>query len=112
LGYSYSVFNEIVKRVVDPKGVLKPRICEEITMYAVGLGVILILMKYMSIDPVTNWAWWIILSPFGVAFVWWMWADASGWTRKKAMQREVDRKQARIDKNREATGTLRSGRRR
>ena len=75
-------------------------------MYAVGLGVILLLMKYLDIDPVVGWPWWVVLAPFGVAVVWWAWADSSGWTKKQAMKRETDRRQARIDKNKEAIGTL------
>lgn len=81
-------------------------------MYAVGLGVILMLLKYLDVAPVVNWTWWWVLSPFAVAVAWWMWADASGWTKKKAMQREDKRRQMRIDKNREAIGTLRSKKRR
>ncbi len=73
-------------------------------MYAVGLGLIILAMKYLEIDPVTTWSWWWVFSPFALAVVWWQWADATGWTKKKAMQREDDRKQARIDKNREAIG--------
>ena len=81
-------------------------------MYAVGLGVILMLMKYLDIDPVVNWPWWWVLSPFGVAVVWWFWADSTGWTKKQAMKRENERRQARIDKNREAIGTLNHKKRR
>lgn len=81
-------------------------------MYAVGLGLILILMKYLEVDPVAKWAWWWVLSPFAAAFVWWMWADVSGWTKRQAMKRETDRRQARIDKNREAMGTLNNKRKR
>ncbi|MBC7618879.1 MAG: TIGR04438 family Trp-rich protein [Candidatus Saccharibacteria bacterium] len=81
-------------------------------MYAVGLGAILLVMKYLDIDPVVKWPWWLVLSPFGVAVVWWMWADASGWTKKQAMKREVERKQARIDQSRDAIGTLNSKKRR
>jgi len=81
-------------------------------MYAVGLGVIFLLMKYLEIGPVANWSWWVVLSPFALASAWWMWADSSGWTKKKAMQREDARRQARIDKNREAIGTLNSKKRR
>lgn len=77
-------------------------------MYAVGLGVILMLLKFLDVDPVVNWAWWWVLSPFALAMAWWAWADASGWTKKKAMQRENMRRQTRIDKNREAMGTLSS----
>jgi small Trp-rich protein len=53
---------------------------------------------------VAEWSWWLVLSPFAAAVAWWSWADWSGYTKKKAMQRENDRKQARIDKNRESLG--------
>lgn len=81
-------------------------------MYAVGLGVILMLLKYLGVEPVVHWAWWWVLSPFAAAVAWWMWADASGWTKKQAMKRENDRRQARIDKNRVAIGTLSNKKRR
>lgn len=81
-------------------------------MYAVALGVVLMLLKYLEVDPVVKWAWWWVLSPFAVAVAWWMWADATGWTKKQVMKRENDRRQARIDKNRAAMGTLNSKRKR
>ena len=46
-----------------------------------------------------------MLAPFGLAVVWWYWADASGYTKRKAMERENLRKQERIDRNKEAIGT-------
>jgi small Trp-rich protein len=61
-------------------------------------------MKYLEFGPVATWEWWVVLSPFGLAFLWWWWADWSGYTKRKAMQKENDRKQARIDKSREALG--------
>ena len=76
-------------------------------MYAVGLGVILLLMKYLEVSPVVGWDWWVVLAPFGVASAWWAWADSTGWTKKKAMQREIERKEARVEKNRESIGTAR-----
>ncbi len=79
-------------------------------MYLLGLGIILMIMKYMEIGPVATWDWWWVLSPFALAVAWWAWADWSGYTKKKAMQKEAERKQARIDKNREAMGI--SGKRR
>ena len=51
-----------------------------------------------------NWAWWWVLSPFGLAFLWWSWADWSGFTKKKAVDRESAKRQARIDKQRENIG--------
>ena len=81
-------------------------------MYAVGLGILLMALKYLEVAPVAAWSWVAVLSPFGVAIAWWLWADSSGWTKRKAMQRENEKKQARIDKNREAMGTLNSRKRR
>ena len=82
-------------------------------MLLLGLGIILLLMKYLEIDPVAAWSWWAVLSPFAAAVVWWTWADWSGYTKRTAVQREDARKQARIDKSREALGlgTKKSGRR-
>lgn len=74
-------------------------------MYFLGLGIILLLMKYLDVDPVVNWSWLIVLAPFGLAVAWWSWADASGYTRRKAMEREDKRRQDRINKQRTALGT-------
>lgn len=74
-------------------------------MYLLGLGVIFFLLKTLEIGFVADWSWWLILSPFAMAVVWWAWADASGYTKRKAMEREEERRQARIDKNRAAIGT-------
>lgn len=76
-------------------------------MYFLGLGIILLLMKYLDIDPVIGWSWWIVLAPFGLAVAWWSWADASGYTRRKAMEREDKRRQDRINKQRDAMGLKR-----
>lgn len=73
-------------------------------MYFLGLGIVLLLMKYLEIGPVATWSWLIVLSPFALAVVWWAWADASGYTRRKAMERENKRRQDRIDKQRDALG--------
>jgi small Trp-rich protein len=45
-----------------------------------------------------------VLSPFAMAVAWWAWADWSGYTKRKAMEKENDRKQARIDKSRATLG--------
>ena len=76
-------------------------------MYFVGLGLVLLLMKYMEIGPVAAWSWLWVLAPFGLAIAWWSWADASGYTKRRAMERENKRKQDRIDANRENMGTTR-----
>ncbi len=76
-------------------------------MYFLGLGIILLLMKYLDIDPVVAWSWWVVLAPFGMAAAWWAWADASGYTRRKAMEREDKRRQDRLNKQRDALGIKR-----
>lgn len=74
-------------------------------MYFLGLGIILLALKYLEIGPVATWNWWTVFAPFGLAMVWWYWADATGYTKRKAMERENLRKQGRIDRNKEAIGT-------
>jgi small Trp-rich protein len=73
-------------------------------MYLLGLGIILLAMKYLEMGPVVAWDWWVVLSPFALAVAWWTWADWSGYTKRKAVERENQRKQARIDKNKDALG--------
>lgn len=81
-------------------------------MYLLGLGLVLLALKYLEIGPVAAWDWWVVLAPFGLAVLWWAWADASGYTKRKAMERESSRRQARIDGNREALGTMSKKKRR
>ena len=76
-------------------------------MYFLGLGIVLLALKYLEIGPVANLSWWWVLSPMALAVAWWAWADASGYTKRKAMDREDERRKARVDKNRAAIGTLR-----
>ena len=74
-------------------------------MYLLGLGVVLLVLKYLEIGPVAAWSWWWVFSPFVLAVAWWAWADSSGYTKRKAMEREDARRQARIDRNKETIGT-------
>jgi small Trp-rich protein len=62
-------------------------------------------LHLLEVGVVATWSWLVVLSPFGLAVVWWAWADWSGYTKKKAMDKMDKRKQARIDKQREAIGT-------
>ena len=73
-------------------------------MYALLLGITLILLKYLEVGPVATWSWWWVLSPFAVAVAWWAWADATGYTKRKAMEKMDQRKQDRINKHKEALG--------
>jgi len=62
-------------------------------------------MKYLEFGPVAGWDWWVVLAPFGLAMAWWAWADSSGYTKRKAMERENARRDGRIERNKEAIGT-------
>jgi small Trp-rich protein len=73
-------------------------------MLFLGLGIVLLALKYLEMGAVAEWSWWVVLAPFGLAVLWWAWADWSGYTKRRAMDRENKRKQARIDKSREALG--------
>ncbi len=73
-------------------------------MYLLGLGVILLLMKWQEMGPVANWSWWTVLAPFAGAMLWWAWADGTGYTKRKAMEREEKRRIDRINRQREAMG--------
>ena len=74
-------------------------------MYLLGLGLILLAMKYLEFGPVAAWSWWVVFAPFGLAMLWWAWADSSGYTKRKAMERENARRDARIERNKTAIGT-------
>jgi small Trp-rich protein len=80
-------------------------------MLFLGIGIILVALKYLEIGPVALWEWWWVLSPFALAVAWWTWADWSGYTKRKAVQKEEARKQARIEKQRVNIGTSTRGRR-
>ena len=73
-------------------------------MYFLGIGLVLLVLKYLEVDPVAAWSWWVVLAPFGLAVAWWAWADTSGYTRRKAMEKMDQKKQDRIDKQRENLG--------
>jgi len=75
-------------------------------MFFLFIGIIGVLLKYLAIGPVATLSWWSILAPFGMAVLWWWWADASGYTKKKEMEKMDKRKQERIDKQRDAMGML------
>ena len=83
-------------------------------MWFLFLGLIAVALKYFEIGFVAQWSWWVVLIPFALAAAWWAWADASGYTKRKVVERENERRQARIDRQRSQLGLLtsRSNRRR
>ena len=47
-----------------------------------------------------------MLIPFPLAVAWWAWADSTGYTKKKEMNKMDLRKKERIEKQRVAMGML------
>jgi small Trp-rich protein len=74
-------------------------------MYLILIGVLLLALKLADFGPVGQWSWWVVLAPFGAAALWWAWADASGWSKRRAMDKMQERKDARRRRNMEALGT-------
>lgn len=75
-------------------------------MWFLVAGVVLLALKAMEVMPVAQWPWWGVLAPFGAAALWWTWADASGYTKRKAVERENQRIAARKERHREQLGLL------
>ncbi|WP_343592932.1 TIGR04438 family Trp-rich protein [Paracidovorax wautersii] len=73
-------------------------------MYALGVGLLLVLLKSLEVGFVATWPWWWVLSPFAVAVVWWVWSDYCGRTARKAMQAMDQRKHKRMERQKEALG--------
>ena len=73
-------------------------------MYFLLIGSATLLMKYLEFGLVATWSWWVVLSPFGMAVVWWAWADSSGYTKRVEMDKMEKRKTDRIARQREAMG--------
>ncbi len=79
-------------------------------MWFVLLGLALTLLKALDIALMeTSWLW--VLSPFAAAAVWWAWADASGYTKRKAMEKMAEKQAERRRKHLEDMGMDARGRR-
>jgi small Trp-rich protein len=73
-------------------------------MWFVVLGVLLIALKFAESSFVAAWSWWAVLSPFAAAAVWWAYADSSGLTKKREMDKLEEKKLERRRANMEAMG--------
>ena len=69
-------------------------------MYLLLIAVILTVLKYMEIAPVADWSWWVVIGFYAATAVWWQVADASGYTRRKAMEKEDQVREDRRERNR------------
>lgn len=73
-------------------------------MWFLIVGVALLAMKFMEYGPVAAWPWYVVLAPFALAVAWWSYADATGFTKRRVMAQEQQRRKERIEKNQESLG--------
>ena len=73
-------------------------------MWFIVAGVLLVALKLADIGFAVEWSWWAVLSPFAMAAVWWAYADSSGLTKKREMDKVEAKKAARRRSNMEALG--------
>ncbi len=73
-------------------------------MWFVAIGCVLIAIKLAGVTAIAVWSWWWILSPFAAAAVWWVIADATGDTQRRAMDRERKRVEDRRERHLAAMG--------
>ena len=59
------------------------------------IGVLLLVGKLADLGPMGGWSWWVVLTPFALAAIWWAISDKLGLTQRRAMQRMDDRKEKR-----------------
>lgn len=71
-------------------------------MYFLGLGILFLVLKLLGLTMVAQWSWWYILAPFGLAVIWWAWADTSGYTKRKEMEKMEKIKKDRLQQQRDA----------
>jgi small Trp-rich protein len=87
----------------------------EQNMYFLGLGLILLVLKGLDIGPVAQWdwadKWYLFAGPFILAAAWWAYADWSGYSKRREMDKMAQRKQDRLAKNRDAMGMPKSKKR-
>ena len=106
--------NVIVVTPVDPRPEGEPvnirksyeKNPQERTMYFLLIGLAGLALKYLEVEPVGAWSWWVVMAPFGLAVAWWAWADSTGYTKKKEMDKMDQRRKERIEKQRVAMGML------
>jgi small Trp-rich protein len=76
------------------------------------VGVLLLALWLGDVGPFGQLDWWWVAVPFGLAVLWWEFADGSGWTKRRAMEKMEQRKVERRDKAMEALGLKVAGKRR
>jgi len=80
-------------------------------MWFVVIGTLLAILKFLEVGPFANLGWLWVLLPFPCAMVWWWWADVSGFTKRREMEKMEAKKAARREKHLQDLGLDIRGRR-
>ena len=73
-------------------------------MPLVFVGVLLLIGWWADIGPFGRLPWWVVALPFVLAVLWWHFADTSGWTQRRQMDKMEKRKTDRRDRAMQALG--------
>lgn len=79
-------------------------------MAFVLIGVLMVAGNLLGYGPTASWNFeaggdlWKFAAPFLLAIAWWMWSDASGLSKRRAMRKDDEAKQDRRDRNIDAMG--------
>lgn len=73
-------------------------------MWFLLIGIAMIGLWAAEIGPFAGMHWGYLLIPFGLAFLWWTFADASGITKRREIEKMEERKRKRLQRNREELG--------
>lgn len=79
-------------------------------MGLVVLGVVLLVLRWLEVAPMSGWSPWVMFVPFVLALFWWAWSDFSGRTRRRQEDAFAQRRQARRERAIVAMGGARKGR--
>ena len=64
-------------------------------MWLLVIGLLLLVLKLAGLGPLADWSWWVVAAPFGLAVLWWSFADSSGLTARQEMERWQARRRLR-----------------
>ncbi len=74
-------------------------------MYLLLLGLLLLTLKLAEIGPAAQWSWWWVLAPFVGTVLWWAWADATGYYKRREMRKMDEKRAKRRERDMDALGT-------
>lgn len=80
-------------------------------MLFVLLGLLIIVAHFLGIGPMASWTWnltgdlWKFCVPFVFAAIWWAWADATGYYKRREMEKMEAKRVARREEHMVALGT-------